>query len=237
MKQSERQSRTRSASAALSSARVWRWVAGFAVSIIVGHHVGTIFKPLGEVGHTRWADWIDLLTPYAVLGCALVALAAAGADRVGWLLFAVGAAVYTQGHGIHLSANSIGNVTGDTAAEPITDVVHLWDEVMGHYVWYAGWILVVVALVRALVRRDRVAGPLPYVLAALYGLTWMTNNVEGGTPVLGLVAAAAFGIWGWRERARAGRHLLAAYGVALVLFAVFGMWQGGFPQFSELGWI
>jgi hypothetical protein len=115
--------------------------------------------------------------------------------------------------------------------------VHLWDEVMGHYVWYAGWILVVVALVRALVRRDRVAGPLPYVLAGLYGLTWMTNNVEGGTPILGLLGAAAFAWWGWRERARAGRHLLAAYGVALLLFVVYGAWQGGFPQFSEKGWI
>lgn len=38
--------------------------------------------------------------------------------------------MYASGHGIHLAANSIGNVSpGPTA--------RLWDEVVGHCVWYA----------------------------------------------------------------------------------------------------
>ena len=44
------------------------WLVVLAVSYGVLHHAGTIFVGLGEVGETRWADWIDLLTPYAVTG-------------------------------------------------------------------------------------------------------------------------------------------------------------------------
>jgi hypothetical protein len=34
-----------------------------------------------------------------------------------------------------------------------------------------------------------------------------------------------------------GRYLATAFGLSLVLFAVFGVWQGGFPEFTELGWV
>jgi hypothetical protein len=210
--------------------RVWGWVTAFAVAVIVGHHVGTIFKDFGALGDADWADWIDIAVPYLVLGAAAMVLRRAGVDRATWGLYWVGAILYTQGHGIHLSANSIGNV----APSPR---VHLWDEVVGHYLWYAGWALVVVALGRALMTRERARGYTWYAVALLYGLTWMTNNVEGGTPVLGLAVAATFTLWGWIHRDRAGIHLFAAYGVALVLLVAFWVWQGGFPQFSELGWI
>ena len=43
--------------------------------------------------------------------------------------------------------------------------------------------------------------------------------------------------WGLLTRDGMGRLLLTAYGFSLLLFAVFGIWQGGFPEFSELGWI
>lgn len=38
-------------------------------------------------------------------------------------------------------------------------------------------------------------------------------------------------------RRGAGRLLLAAYGLAFVLLAGWGIAWGGFPQFSQLGWI
>jgi hypothetical protein len=211
--------------------RPWPWVASFALATVVGHHVGTIFKPLGEIGDTRVADWIDLLTPYAVLGCVAAALLAAAADRLAWLVFAFGAVTYTEGHGIHLSANSIGN------AIDYQRIGYLWDETASHNIWYLGWVVIVVALARVLAARAAPTGPAPYLLAVLYGLTWFTNGVEGGTAIQGLVAAAGFSWWGWRERAGAGRLLLLAYGLGFVLIAGFGIWQGGFPQFTDLGWI
>ena len=203
-----------------------RWLAGFAVAVIVGHHVGTIAKPLGTVGATEWADWVDLLTPYAVVGTALLVLLRSGADRATWLLAAVGTVVYVQGHGLHLAANSIGNARGDAAP------VHLWDEVIGHYVWYGGLYLLLWALGRALPVVPR--GPWAWPLAALLGLTLATNGIEGGTPLLTLAVSLALAGWGLRRR---DPLLVLAPGLTVLLLCGWGLYWQGFPQFSELGWI
>lgn len=208
-----------------------RWLAAFALSVVLGHHVGTIFGSLGDLGPgAEWADWIDLLTPYAVIGSTLACLLATGADRRTWLVAAVGALVYAQGHGIHLSANSIGNARGN--GQP----VHLWDEVVGHYLWYGGTYLLVAALARALL-GDRLTSTWRWPLAALFGLTMTTNGIEGGTPYLTLAVALAFCAWGWLNRAGSGLVLLTAYGATTVLLLGWGIYWQSFPQFSELGWI
>lgn len=102
-----------------------------ATSYAVLHHLGSLPGGLGQVGPTRWADWLDLAVPVLVLGSSALALGAARAARRLWLVAALGALLYAQGHGIHLAANSIGNVERSDAA-------HLWDEVVGHLVRYAG---------------------------------------------------------------------------------------------------
>jgi hypothetical protein len=81
----------------------------FALVLAAGHHVGEAFKWLGQVGDsgTRWADWIDLAVPYLVIAAAAAVLIRAGVDRLGCVLFGLGAVVYTQGHGIHLAGNSV----------------------------------------------------------------------------------------------------------------------------------
>ena len=67
-----------------------------------------------------------------MVGTALAALASARTDRRGRGLAALGAAAHARGHGIHLAANSSGNARGDAAP------VHLCEEVVGHWPWYAG---------------------------------------------------------------------------------------------------
>ncbi|HVE64490.1 MAG TPA: hypothetical protein VNB94_11895 [Mycobacteriales bacterium] len=214
-----------------------RALAFFAVAVIIGHHIGTLAKPLGTVGPTEWADWIDLLVPLAVLGTAAWVLATTRALLPEWLLFAVGAMTYAQGHGLHLGANSVSNAGPTGRAR---DAAHLWDEVVSHYIWYAGLAVVVFALARALARGGALAqvGPAGYLLAGLFGLTWTTNAIEGGT--VALSAAAAVGFVGFAMKTRGAsvsRALLSAYGLSLVLLTVWGGWHRGFPQFSELGWI
>ena len=46
------------------------WLVLLAIGYPVTHHIGTLFAGLGDVGSTdtRWADWIDLITPYVVTG-------------------------------------------------------------------------------------------------------------------------------------------------------------------------
>lgn len=214
-----------------------RALVGFAIAVIVGHHLGTILKPLGTVGPTEWADWVDLFVPLAVLGCAAAALVAAAPTLADWLRFAAGALAYAQGHSLHLSANSISNAGTAGRAQ---DAAHLWDEIVSHYLWYAGLALVVVALLLALVRAGQPArlGVTAYALAGLFGLTFANNAIEGGTVPLSVpVAGALLALGLSRRSAAAARLVVAAYAVGLVLILGWGAWHRGFPQFSELGWI
>lgn len=204
-----------------------RWLAACAVAYNLLHHLGALPGGLGDAGGgTRWVDWLDLLTPYVVVGTALAALACSRTDRRGWVLAAAGALAYASGHGVHLAANSVANARGDAAP------VHLWDEVVGHWLWYAGVALLVAALARTVAVR---AGPLAVALTLATGLTWTTNALEGSTAVGSLGVALAFSAWGWRRRREGvGRLLLLAFGTGAILLAVYGAWQGGFPAPSTL---
>ncbi len=207
--------------------RAGPWLLAWALAYNLLHHLGALPAGIGAAGGgTRWVDWLDLLTPYAVVGTALATLASARADRREWVLAAVAAIAYTSGHGIHLAANSIGNARGDGAP------VHLWDEVVGHWLWYAGAALLVVALARAVAVP---ATPVGVALAVATGLTWTTNALEGTTAVGSLVLAAGLAAWGWRRRAEGtGRLLLAAFATSSLLLVGYGLWQGGFPAPSAL---
>jgi hypothetical protein len=197
--------------------------------VVVGHRTGAVFGPLGEIGTTRWADWIEIPLPYAVVGCAVGALLAAGVRGRAWLVLAAAAVAYTQGQGIHLAANSI-------ASDAPGDAAQLWDEVVGHYLWYGGLAGIVAGLALGLGRLPRPASPFRHVLAVLFGVTAFTNFVEGGTAVLGLVTSLAFVAWGWRRRGRAGELLIPAYAIATIGLVAWGAYWRGWPQFSELGW-
>jgi hypothetical protein len=202
----------------------------FAVAVVVGHHLGTMLGWLGGPGDTRWADWVDLLVPYAVVGSAAAVLASVRAGPRAWTLLVASGLLYTQGHGIHLAANSIANV------EP-SDAVHLWDETVGHWLWYGGLAGLVATLAYAL---DDVPWSRSIWGAAgsvAFGLTIFTNSVEGGTVMLGLASGAVFVAWGLRRRGRAPELLVPAYAVTIACLLGWGLYWGGFPQFSELGWI
>lgn len=208
-----------------------RWLAACALAYGLLHHQGTALSRLGDASDgTRWADWLDLGTPYAVLLPVAGTLMALAADRVSWGCYLLGAVTYVEGHGLHLAANSIGNVDPSPTA-------HLWDEQVGHHFWIAGVVLVTAALLRAAQDLPMTSGVVAWPLAALVGVTFFSNSIEGGAPVLGLAGAAFLAALGWRSRAGAGRLAAAAYGSALVLLVAYGAWQGGFPQFTELGWV
>jgi hypothetical protein len=218
-----------------------RWLGWFALAVIVGMQAGTVFKPLGTVGETRVADWVDLLTPFAILGCAAMVLVRAEASRGQWVLFGVGGVTFTLGHGLHLAANSISNVADKVVAK--APIVHLWDEVVSHYIWYAGLFLVMAAMAWALRSQEFRVGAVDVVVALLVAVTLVNTYIEGGTPWLGLAFLAAGAVCGvlWRPAA-VSRLLLVVGGAGLVLLIGWGVYWlvadgSTFPQFSELGWI
>jgi hypothetical protein len=217
------------------------WLGWFALSVIIGMQAGTVFRPLGSAGDTRVADWVDLLTPYAVLGTAAVVLARASAARPQWALFGVGAVTFALGKGVHLAANSVGNVADPVLAD--ASIVHLWDEVVSHLIWFSGLFVVLLAIGWTLRGIRFRVGAVDLLVAGLVALTLTNNYIEGGAALLGLLFLATLFAFGLRTRPDpVSRLLLAVGGVGLVLLAGWGAYwflaDGSvFPQFSELGWI
>ena len=177
------------------------------------HHVGSLPDGLGPAGRgTRVADWIDLVTPLLVLTPALFTVLAARPGRATYLWFAFGSWLYVTGHGLHLSANSIGNV------EP-SETAHLWDEYVGHWTWYAGVAVLVAVLASTMRGRAVPSNPVAWLLAATVGITWGTNATGGEFTWAGLSLAVLAVGWGVRHRRDQGL-LLAAAGAAGVVATV-----------------
>lgn len=184
--------------------------------VAVGHHLGTLTAPLGRVGDAQWADWIDLLLPYAVVATAGLALLSA--PRRAQIAGVAGLVLYVQGHGIHLAANSIAERDpGDTA--------FLWDELVGHAIWYLGLYLVVGAL---LVGRAVTSPPgaLRLILSAAVGITWCTNALGGHSVPLAVGACLSLAVLAWRDRTGLAVDVLVAAGAGLSSLAAYGVVAG-----------
>lgn len=201
---------------------------------------------------TTVADAFDLVTPLVLIPLSWAAFSRASPERPSaqaTTLFLVTAALWVLGHGMHLAANSIGNLiseTGSPTPTPVQDLVHFYDETLSHYVWHAA-ILALAALItwRGWASAStQAASPLLVVFsAAIYGFTLFLIFVEGGTVPLSLPASAlvaAAGLWRWRAAQSlhpVAAMFVAAHALAVVLLLAWAIWQGSFPQFTELGWL
>lgn len=197
-----------------------RALLAFAAAVFVFHQLPAV------VGH-EVGDWLDLLTPFAVIGAAAW-LIGRGASALVLVVAIVGAVLYADGHGIHLAANSIRHedLTGNAK-----DVAHFWDEVWGHLEWHLGWFILLGAF--CVVRRDRPR--LRWLCAVLLGWAIFTSTVEGGTWWLALGATAVFVAWAFRARSAMVVTIASAFGLAAVLMVIWAIWHQGMPQFSEVG--
>jgi hypothetical protein len=198
----------------------------FGLAVLAFHHLPTIdLLNLGIL--------IDMFTPLAVVGTAAALVLAERAPPLILAVAFLAALAYVDGHGIHLAANAINGAdpTGEAGER-----AQFWDERFGHIEWHLGWF----GLVLAACLAER-AGPvrgldptLSAVAVVALGFTLFTSTVEGQTWPLMLAAGALF--VGWAAVAR--RPLLmrcgAAFALAAGLVAVWAIWQGGVPEFTEV---
>jgi hypothetical protein len=170
----------------------------------------------------------------------------------GWGLLAGFAAVtYAFGHGIHLAANSIHDLADRSGLGDPTGLLDFWDERAGHWLTESGRALFAVSLLAA-PRRDSVArgapGGGPALLTALggvaYGFITFASAVEGQTVplvlpfylVLAAIVPLSARVPGFAPGERWVRlFFLVAAATALLLFAFWGFWQHGFPEFTRAG--
>lgn len=206
-----------------------RALVGFALAVAVFHHTPAVG---GDVG-----DWIDLATPFVVVGAAAAVLVSFGARGPALGLAVAAAVAYVDGHGLHLSANSI------RAEEPTGDVervAYFWDERFSHWEWHVGLLGLVLAFclaepwARPAVRSTALQEAL---VTVLLGVTLFTSTVEGQTWWLLPPAAAFLGVWAFVTPRPALRACAGAVVLAALLLAGWAAWHRGVPEFSDLGWI
>ena len=160
-------------------------------------------------------------------------------------VFLVLAAMWVEGQGMHLVANSIGHLTQALVGSDVETLTHFYDEVLSHYLWHLG----LVGLSALLIYRQwknpftNQRSGLGFEITAgiIHGFNYFLTIVEAATTPLGVPFAIAVVIftlvWG-RQRLRQQPVLaffFVAYSVACLFFLGWGLYWGGLPEFSEVG--
>ena len=230
---------------ATRSSVILAFALAFSAFIIMPALLGKPFPPYPLL---HWADIFDLFTPLVIIPLYWLVFrdttrAARGITST--IAFLVLASLWVEGHGMHLSANSISNLLG-TGSTTIHDLVYFYDEALSHYLWHfaiIGLSVLLLSLIKSSPDSATVHWPLIGPSAVLYGFTFFLAVNEGGTVPLGLPAAALIALWiAFSRRHLARSHNLVAffvvgYGVAVALFLGWYVYWGGFPEFSEVGLI
>jgi hypothetical protein len=193
-------------------------------------------------------DILDIATPLILIPLywLLFQLAPGQLPRQGqMLLFMALAAAWAAGQGMHLSANSIGHLLADMMDSDIYKLTHFYDEDLSHYIWHIG-LVGLSALIIVRQWHNPFAGQpegLGLVIAGglIYGFTYFLTVVEAGTAPLGVpfaIIVAVFGlIWGRKQfkQQPMTTFFVVGYGLATLLIVIWFIWQGGLPEFSEVG--
>jgi len=192
-------------------------------------------------------DILDLLTPLVLLPLYWLMLEHGGvgdATARERFVFVILAAAWAMGQGMHLGANAVGHLLDAFQATDAYALNHFLDEDLSHYIWHAASIGLIVLLLarqsRAPFADERSSFVMEGIAAVLYGLTYFIVTIEAGTLPLGLPFALALVAFGLMRRAQLRQQPLAAFFVfsmllALILFAGWGLYWRGFPEFSRVG--
>jgi hypothetical protein len=162
-----------------------------------------------------------------------------------------GSVLFLEGHGIHLSANAIFRHIIEQEGADIYKLTYFLDETLSHILWDCGLILISIGLMmlaaRVPLKKYKDVKQFVIISAAVFfGFTFYVDAVEGQTVVFTFPASIIIPVLIFlvcrkhnisiRKNPLLNFYLFG-YIVSLVLFIVWLIWQGGFPQFSDIGWI
>lgn len=236
--------------------RISLWTLLFAILSLVFFILLVFLRiPFPPYPLMSYQDAFDLLTPLVLI-------------PVYWLLFKIGtngeprfaeqiafmvlAALWVEGQGMHLGANSISNLIESLARNGLIDVTdsdifrltYFYDELLGHFLWHIG-VLGLAAMLMYREWRQPAGVPTTWwatILAGIiYGFTLFVITNEGQTVPIGFpfaILVTLFSlVWGRKKLAR--QPLLAFFFVTCLVASLFyigwGLYWGGFPEFGEVG--
>jgi hypothetical protein len=238
----------------------WLFIYGFVYAFF---QIMPAFIPGHFAGPVSRGDAFDFLTPLAVIPVALAVFnklrkaaekdgrASFRSSKWSVAVFVLGLICYVEGHGLHLSANAIDRLLGGQENTALHQSVYIYDEVISHFIWDSGVLIIAAGLILAgiRVRFPRLSWAQWAFLgggAACFGFAYAVNAIEGQTVVLTFPAAvlmALICLWIYgrgrrrREHNAAALFFLMGFLLSALLFAYWGIAHPGFTEFSELGWI
>lgn len=217
----------------------------FAIFVMGPPFLGYGFSPYPLM---KIADVFDLLTPLVLIPLYWM-LFRMNRDRDANLkenlIFMVFTGFWVLGKGMQLTANSIGHLTTNLMGSDVYNLTYFYDEVLGHYLWHFGVIGFSALLIYRQWKNPFAEGNSlnwQNILAGIiYGFTFFAMVIEGQTTPMGVpfaLLAVIFGFMLWRNKINRQPLLsvfLVGYLIAVILFAIWGIWQHGLPEFTEVG--
>jgi len=194
-------------------------------------------------------DAVDILTPLVLLPLYFLLYrisAKTPFSHSGLIIFILFAAFWAAGQGMHLSANSISNLLVQEGMETgdIYKLTHFYDEMLSHYLWHIGIVGLSALLIYRQWKNPFTEGKAllwPIILGGLiHGFSYFLIIMEANTAPLGVtfsVLATLFIIIFARKRISQQplvTFFLISYALAMLLFLVWGIINGGLPPVTDV---
>ena len=205
-------------------------------------------KQLGIYPLMKVGDVLDIFTPLILIPLYWI-LFRLDADKAPGLkaniIFLLITAFWVEGQGMHLASNSIGHLLKGMEGSDIYNLIYFYDEVLSHYLWHFGIVglsaLVIFRQWRNPFTEGQAVSWLPILAGIIHGFTLFIIVIEAGTASLGVtfsILVTLLGlIWGWKRFSQQPLllFLFVTCLVATMLFAGWGIYWRGLPEFSEVG--
>jgi hypothetical protein len=171
----------------------------FALFILLPGVLGQEFAPYPLMKNS---DVFDLLTPLVLIPLYWLLFElwpSNTTNRKETIVFLLLAVLWVDGHGMHLSANSIGHLLESMKGSDVYKLTYFYDESLSHYLWHLGVLGLSVLLLYRQWWHPFVGeqGGVAWGVAAgiFYGITFFLTTLEGNTLPMGIPFAAALTVW------------------------------------------
>ncbi|MFQ6084375.1 MAG: hypothetical protein ACE5WD_13595 [Candidatus Aminicenantia bacterium] len=242
-----------------SNLSLWLLIFGIAFAFF---HIMPAFLNYNIKNNIRAAELFDFFTPFFIIFVVFMVYSNIKRardsqyienlkDKTGKIILFLMSIAYIDGHGIHLSANSLSYLLKEMEGTDIYKLNYLYDEVISHAIWDGGVIgislgLIILSLRLSFKSYSKGMRALTLLGSACYGFTYTVNGIEGQTVYLTLPAAIIIGVFIFaillKTKIKLNQNpvllfFFCGYLIAIILFIYWGIAHSGFPEFSELGWI